>query len=157
MQTNKNELITHKTLSCAEKIAGLNFTEKERDQMLKGINNFRTNFLLLRKYNFDNSLSPPLYFNPQLPNINYRRKQKPIKITHYTDVEIPTNLEDITYFSTPQLAHLVRSGKISSMNLTLLYLNRLKRYNSKLECVITYTEDIALKQAQQADSEINQG
>jgi Asp-tRNA(Asn)/Glu-tRNA(Gln) amidotransferase A subunit family amidase len=41
--------------------------------------------------------------------------------------------------------------------LTRLYLERLKRYGPKLECVITLTEDLALKQAKSADAEIAKG
>ncbi len=150
-------LITKDILTSAEKIAGLSFTDKERNQMLKGLNNSRSNYLQLRKTKMDHGISPVLYFNPQLPDIDYSQIQKPIKITNYSDIEIPTNFEDIAYFSLPQLAHLLRNRKISSVELTKLYFRRLKRYNPKLECVITFTEDIALKQAKQADSEIGQG
>src|SRR5258705_7400280 len=38
-----------------------------------------------------------------------------------------------------------------------MYLARLKRYGPKLLCVITLTEDLALKQAAAADAEIKRG
>jgi Asp-tRNA(Asn)/Glu-tRNA(Gln) amidotransferase A subunit family amidase len=38
-----------------------------------------------------------------------------------------------------------------------MYLARLKKYNAKLNCVVTFTDDLALKQARQADSEISAG
>jgi Asp-tRNA(Asn)/Glu-tRNA(Gln) amidotransferase A subunit family amidase len=38
-----------------------------------------------------------------------------------------------------------------------MYLGRLKRYGPKLLCVVTLTEDLALKQAAEADSEIKRG
>ena len=43
------------------------------------------------------------------------------------------------------------------MELTKLYLARLKRFDPLLKCVVTLTEDLALKQAEQADREISPG
>ena len=43
------------------------------------------------------------------------------------------------------------------MELTKLYLERLKKYDPALHCVVTLTEDLALKQAEQADREIAAG
>jgi Asp-tRNA(Asn)/Glu-tRNA(Gln) amidotransferase A subunit family amidase len=51
----------------------------------------------------------------------------------------------------------MRRKKITSTELTRLYLDRLKEYGPKLECVITLTEDLALRQAKRADEEIAAG
>jgi Asp-tRNA(Asn)/Glu-tRNA(Gln) amidotransferase A subunit family amidase len=56
-----------------------------------------------------------------------------------------------------ELAALIKKRQISSESLTLLFLNRLKRYGPKLECVVTLTEDLALKQARRADAELARG
>ena len=56
-----------------------------------------------------------------------------------------------------QLAELVRTKKVSSIELTKLYLARLKKYDPALLCVVTLTEDLALKQAAEADKEIAAG
>ena len=50
-----------------------------------------------------------------------------------------------------------RAGKASSVALTTMYLARLKRYDPKLHCVITLTEERALKQAAAADAELLAG
>src|SRR6185503_11758001 len=57
----------------------------------------------------------------------------------------------------PQLAELIRTRRISSTELTKMYLDRLKRYGLKLLCVVTLTEELALKQAAAADAEIKRG
>ena len=57
----------------------------------------------------------------------------------------------------PQLAELIRTRRISSTELTKMYLARLKKYGPKLLCVVTLTEDLALKQAAAADAEIKRG
>jgi len=46
---------------------------------------------------------------------------------------------------------------VSSVELTRLYLARLRQYDPALHCVITYTEELALRQAAQADREIAAG
>ena len=46
---------------------------------------------------------------------------------------------------------------MSSTELTKLYLERLKRFDPLLKCVVTFTEDLALKQAAKADQEIAAG
>src|SRR6202041_2183198 len=43
------------------------------------------------------------------------------------------------------------------MELTKLYLDRLERFDPLLKCVVTFTEDLALKQAAKADQEIAAG
>ncbi len=56
-----------------------------------------------------------------------------------------------------ELSALVRTRKVSSVELTKLYLARLKRFDDLLKCVVTLTEDLALKQAERADREIAAG
>ena len=55
------------------------------------------------------------------------------------------------------MAQLIRSRKITSVELTKLYLDRLKKFGPRLECVITLTEELALEQAKKADEEIAAG
>src|SRR5207302_5182355 len=56
-----------------------------------------------------------------------------------------------------ELSALLRSRQVTSTELTRLYLGRLKRFDPLLKCVVTLTEDLALKQAAQADREIADG
>ena len=56
-----------------------------------------------------------------------------------------------------ELAALVRNRKVSSTELTKLYLARLRRFDPLLKCVMSYTEKTALEQAARADQEIAAG
>ena len=47
------------------------------------------------------------------------------------------------------LAPLVKSRAVSSVDLTRMYLNRMKKYSPQLLCLITLTEEHALQQATQ--------
>jgi Asp-tRNA(Asn)/Glu-tRNA(Gln) amidotransferase A subunit family amidase len=56
-----------------------------------------------------------------------------------------------------KLAALVRTGRVSPVALTEMYIDRLKRFGPKLEAVVTLTDDRALAQARTAEKEIKAG
>jgi Asp-tRNA(Asn)/Glu-tRNA(Gln) amidotransferase A subunit family amidase len=66
-------------------------------------------------------------------------------------------MEDLAFATVAELHELLRHRKITSLALTQMYLDRLKRYDSKLHFVITLTEERALAQAKAADAEIAGG
>ncbi|KAE9467648.1 hypothetical protein C3L33_00434, partial [Rhododendron williamsianum] len=68
-----------------------------------------------------------------------------------TGVRRPESEEDIAFMSVLELGQLIKTKQISSEELTGIFLRRLKRYNPVLEAVITYTEELAYKQAKEAD------
>jgi len=65
----------------------------------------------------------------------------------------PQKLEDTAFWPSTQLAELIRTKQVKSVELAEMYLDRLKRYSPKLACVIL-TEDVAMRQARDADREI---
>jgi Asp-tRNA(Asn)/Glu-tRNA(Gln) amidotransferase A subunit family amidase len=70
---------------------------------------------------------------------------------------VPTNEGDIAFLPVHRLSALVRDGHISSVDLTELYLERLKRYDPVLLCAVTILEDRAREEAQEADAQLRQG
>ncbi len=56
-----------------------------------------------------------------------------------------------------ELSVLIRTGKISSLELTEFFLDRLQKYSDTLECLVTLTPEVALEQARKADEEISRG
>ena len=73
------------------------------------------------------------------------------------NVTRPQDLEETAFWPVTHLAELIRSKQAKSIELTEMYLARLKRYNPKLNCVVTLTEELALRQARKADREIAAG
>ncbi len=69
----------------------------------------------------------------------------------------PANLEDVAFWPVRHLAELVRTKQVTSLQLTEMYLARLHRYNTKLNNVVTFLDDLGLAQAKQADAEIAAG
>ncbi|MCK4965500.1 amidase, partial [bacterium] len=155
---NKKEIkITKNMLKDAEKLAGITFTDEERELMLDGINNHLDKFERMRKIHLDNSIAPPLYFSPILPGMTFENKKKEIRISNIQIPDVTSDLEKLAFMPVTHLAKLIKSGKISSVELTKMYLSRLKKYGQKLKCVVTIMEDSAIKQAEKADKEIMRG
>lgn len=70
---------------------------------------------------------------------------------------LPRADEDIAFSTVAQLSGWIRKRQLTSERLTGIYLERLKRFQPKLNCVITLTEEHALRQAKAADAEIASG
>jgi Asp-tRNA(Asn)/Glu-tRNA(Gln) amidotransferase A subunit family amidase len=85
------------------------------------------------------------------------RKRLPFKFSKAPTVKRPDNLEDVAFWSVMQLAALIKTRQVSSVELTQMYLGRLKKYNPKLNCVVTMLDDLALSEAKRADAEIASG
>lgn len=149
--------LTKEMLADAEKLAGLEFTEEERDLMLKGVNEYLAKYEALRQVDLDNSTPPALQFDPVLPGMSFQTEKKPMKISAVGKLPTPNRLEDVAFWPVTKLSHLLKNRQVSSMELTQMYLARLKRYDPKLKCIITLTEELALKQAKRADEEIAAG
>src|SRR5581483_2689666 len=69
----------------------------------------------------------------------------------------PADLEAAAFWPIADLAQLLKSKQVSSVELTRMYLDRLHRYNGTLNCVVTFTDDLAMQQARQADQDIAAG
>ena len=70
---------------------------------------------------------------------------------------VPTLEEEIAYLPVHRLAALLQSRRISAVQLTDIYLNRMKRLDPQLLCAVSILEGQAREAAQQADAEIRDG
>jgi len=149
--------ITKQMIVEAESLIGLKFNDAKRDSMLDDLNDHLANYEGIRKVNLPNSIPPAILFNPIPVGMKFPTKRQSFKMSYVGKVLPPSNLDDIAFYSIGQLAELVRTRKVTSLQLTKLYIERLKKYGPKLECVITLTESLALAQAKRADKEIASG
>jgi Asp-tRNA(Asn)/Glu-tRNA(Gln) amidotransferase A subunit family amidase len=157
LQERKSATVTKEMLRTAAATAGLVFTDQQLDRMLEGVNRNLAGYEELRKIELDNSVAPPLYFNPVVPGMKIDRAKLPFRMSTPPRVTRPGNLEDAAFWPVTQLAELIRTKQVSSVDLTKMYLDRLKRYDPKLSCVVTLTEELAMRQAHEADREIAAG
>ena len=148
--------ITKEMLQEAEKLIGIDFNDAQEAMALAGVNRNLDSFETVRKIDIALDTEPAIAFHPAKPRQQlYSARNK----FRFGKTEMPAfkTVEDLAFAAVPQLAELIRARKISSTELTKMYLARLKRYGPKLLCVITLTEDLALKQAAAADAEIKRG
>ena len=147
--------ITKKTLARAEEMAGLDFTDGERQLMLDGLNDLREDYAKMRQVPLDNSVPPAFRFDPHLvpPASGPGRGARP----WLPPAERPVTEEELAFLPITKLASLLAGGKVSSVELTRLYLERLVRLDPLLEAVVTRTEERALEAADRADRELAAG
>ncbi|MGM0531138.1 MAG: amidase [Bacteroidota bacterium] len=156
-KAEKEEEITSGNIRHAEKITGLSFTETERDSMAKDLIQQKESYEKIRSVELPNSVPPVIHFDPVPGWMNIDKKQQPIVWNTNQNVNKPENIEELAFYSLPELAFLIKSQRVSSVELTKMYIKRMKRYSDTLNCLITLTEELALEQARKADEEISRG
>jgi Asp-tRNA(Asn)/Glu-tRNA(Gln) amidotransferase A subunit family amidase len=70
---------------------------------------------------------------------------------------VPANLEELAFLPVTELSELLRRRKVTSTQLTEMYLARIARFDPVLKAVVTVTADRARAQAKAADAEIARG
>ncbi|MDZ4794356.1 MAG: amidase [Bacteroidota bacterium] len=135
----------------------LEFTDSEADSMMGNLNNYLFLYKSMHKTLPANDIPYPFAFNPAPPGMKISTKKEKIYWDIPLQVQVPTNKNDLAFYSIPQLASLILNKKISSVELTKFFVNRLKKWGDTLECVISLTEELAMKQAKQADEELKTG
>ena len=148
--------VTREMMHAAEQLMGLEMTEAQEALALPGVNRALGGYETLRKIDVPLDTEPAIRFQPALPGKKYQSRPSRPRLGQ---VELPkySSLEDLAFATIPQLAELIRTRRVSSVDLTKMYLERLKRYGPKLICVVTLTEELALAQAANADLEIKRG
>jgi len=155
--------ITIEMIEQAAALSGLTFTTEQRKVMIDGLNNLRSDITEVRKLPLPNSVAPSMVFNPVPPGAKLDTVRKPVKISPPPHVvfektsDDPAALEKFAFLTVREWAELLRTRRVTSTQLTKMYLGRLKRLDAQLHCVITLTEERALKQAAQVDREIAAG
>src|ERR1700737_3525470 len=149
------------TFAEAEKLVQVQMTSADRAE---AAGNWRNSVAALyerrtgpRKVSLDPGLSPGTRWDPVLPGMKAGPDRNRFIRSKADAGRLPSKDADVAFAPVTQLSHWVEQRKISSKQLTHLYLERLKRFNPKLRCVITLTRELALEQAKKADEEIAVG
>lgn len=135
----------------------LKFTDTERDSMQSQLDEMRQEIRAIHSYSLDNSVSPSLSFNPYPPGFVADSIQEQIVWDLPTGVSVPKDRNALAFMPVYQLAELIRTRKVTSTELTELYLDRLEKYGDTLKCIVTVLRPQALERARQADAEIGAG
>lgn len=154
-QTPQESPFTRDQLRQALAFVGLDFKDEQLDMMLPSVNRSLNNYASLRKVSIPLDTEPAFRFDPLFPG-----KSMPAAGVFKASKTKPAafkNIEDLAYLPVTQLAELLRRKKVTSTDLTRMYLDRLKKHSPTLLCTITLTESLALEQAARADAEIRKG
>ncbi len=158
--------ITAAMIDQAALIAGISIAPDQKAAMLSALNTNLKGFAELRALKMPNSMPPAFVFNPLPPGMVPAAPplgadlRKPLHISPTPAIatkDVPKDLNDLAFCTVRELGELVRRKKVSSLNLTEMYLGRLKKYNPLLQFVITLTEERAIAQAKEADKDIAAG
>ena len=155
--TFAQQRFSNKMISNALAIIGLDFDKKEIDFMREDLEDQVVTYKNIHNSKLPNATSPALIFNPLPRGFELKKEQTKIQYSDYSSTKMPSSLEDLAFYSIGELAHLIKTQQITSVELTKFYLQRLKKHDAHLHCVITFTEELAMRQARRADQEIKAG
>jgi len=148
--------ITTTQVEHAEKLVGLEFSSEEHNTMRGYLADNRAGYDSMRKMRLDYDLAPATYFDPRPDQFKLLVRPGASEWKLPEVVTLPERNEEIAFLSVAQLGTLIKSGKLTSIRLTKIYLDRLKKFDT-LKAVVTITEALALKQAAAADASLAAG
>lgn len=152
--------ITEAMIAQAAAIADVPVPAEQRKTLLDTLNERVKGYEEIYKLHIPNSVAPALVFDPVLPSTKFETQKRPMRLSAAPFAAtrgVPKNLEDICFSSARELGELVRTKKVSSLALTQMYLERLKRHDPQLHFVITLTEERAITKAKEADRDLAAG
>ena len=149
--------ITPEQIAAAEALLGLSFTPAQRQQMLEIVTGRREQYQGIRAADLDNSVPMALHFKVHAADPAPAPVPRSTPMSAQPSVTRPADLEEAAFYPVSQLAELIRSRQVTSLELTEMYLARLRRYDPLLQCVATFTDELAIRQAKRADDEIARG
>jgi len=149
--------VSKEDLDAAERIMGLDFNDEEDEMLLGRVNGNLRTYESLRELDIPLDTEPALIFDPRPSGFEVPDGPDGVEMRHPVRVEKPAAGDDLAFMSVSALARLVQSRQVSPVELTTLYLERLKQYDPTLLCVISLTEERAMAQARRAEQEIMSG
>jgi Asp-tRNA(Asn)/Glu-tRNA(Gln) amidotransferase A subunit family amidase len=143
-QQQTPQRVTREMLRSAEQLIGVELTEAQEAMALSGVNRNLASYESLRKIDVPLDTEPAIAFHPALPGKKFNAAKTKIKASK-TEPPKFKSVEDLAFSTATQLSELVRTKQVSPVELTKMYLERLKKYGPKL------------KQAEEAEREIKRG
>lgn len=155
--------ITVETIACAEELAGVSFSAEQREMMLENLKRHQRAQQALHAIPIENAVAPAFHFDPVPPGRTLPARGTEAAGTTTPPLSrmplraAPQSVEELAFEPVRVLAELVRTRKVTSRELTDMYLRRLERFDPQLHAVVSLTPDRARAQARAADEEIARG
>src|SRR4051812_35755818 len=122
MQDTGASRVTLQMVTDALSMAGVDTTEAERQAMVAGANQALARYETFRRIEIPNDVSPPFHFSAIVPGIEVDKTRRPVKFSDRKLQSRPANLEDVAFWPVRDLAELIRTRKVTSLELTEMYL-----------------------------------
>ena len=148
--------VTVEMVEHAEWVAGITLSDEERKAVASALTGTKRGIEAGRTVSIPNAVPPAFQFNPT-PGERNPPTGRGTVIAPTPDVKKPAADEDLAFMPAHQLARLLDSKQVSSVELTKFFLERLRQYDPALKCVVTFTDDLAMKLAKRADEERAKG
>lgn len=155
------EDITSDALGAAQRVIGVSLPSQERESARPLVARNRDHYEAIRRIDIPLETEPAFSFRPPRSRTTARPTTPSFARATRTGLgparPVPAALEDLAFEPVTTLARLIANRRVSSTDLTRMYLARLRRHDPTLHCVVTLTEDMALAEAADADREIREG
>lgn len=149
--------VTPAVIEEAEKVVGISFSPGERELMVRRLLVNRSWMEELREVDIPDDIAPAFMFDPTPRRSGAPEGLSELEVGEPPTLPDPSDPTELAYASVVELGALLRAGAVSSVRLTELYLERLRRFGPDLQAVVTLTEELALEQARRADAELAEG
>ena len=118
---NDSLLLIQKTAALYD----LEFTNAEADSLIDNMNNYTQLIKGMHKNLPTNDIPYPFAFNPLPYGVLKQRMNQTVSLPIRADIRMPKNKNDLAFYSIPELAGLIRSKQITSVELTKFFIDRL--------------------------------
>ncbi|MDX2194167.1 MAG: amidase [Gemmatimonadales bacterium] len=149
--------VTRDTIRAAEELVGVQYGDAERDLMLETLKQQRGQVEALRKVALPNAVLPAVRFDPRLPGWTPPAPARRRRVSRVALPDVRDGDPSLAWRPVTELSALLVARRITSRGLTELALDRLRRLDPTLHCVVTLLEDRALARADAADAELRAG
>lgn len=154
---NTPDALRAEHVAAAERIAGIEYTPSERQMIVDSIEDQLSLLEARRTFMPDDDLAPATVYDPRLPGFALPSMATRLHVGAGDPGPAPSDPTDLAFAPLTSLGHWLRTGAITSVELTELYLERLQRHGPALACVARLTPELALEQAARADQELRAG
>jgi Asp-tRNA(Asn)/Glu-tRNA(Gln) amidotransferase A subunit family amidase len=160
-----DEKVTPEMINQAAALAGIDIKPNQTAALVAKLNEQRRAFGAIRQLHLPNDVPPAFRFDPVISNeIAPLSESAPVRIAAapgaspaIVESDIPIDLEKLAFATVRELGALIQNKRVSVVELTEMYLGRLKRFDPQLHFLVTLTEERARAQATELDAEIARG
>jgi Asp-tRNA(Asn)/Glu-tRNA(Gln) amidotransferase A subunit family amidase len=155
--------LTAESIGQAEWISGVTLSDEQRSSLVRSVERMQSQLEQIRAVPLDSDVAPALRFSNWSDAYDdhfqpsHYESQRVVRASDVAVSNLPVNEVDIAYAPLAVLAAMLREREISSLELTQLFLERLERWGPRLNCVVSLTPELAIRQAKRADREFAAG